>query len=960
MANTTRRLNIYVNGKEVENNIKSIGGAYRRLQNEVAKLEIGSQAYNEKVRDLRKLRGELDNHRKGIRGIQKSWGGMQSAVKGLAAPIAAAMATERIIAFGQELYALNTEMDAMARKNAQVLGDQLGYVTGEAERNAAAMGLTKGAYIDATAAAADLLVPLGFTRQSASEMSVEITNLSGALSEWTGGQQDATQVSEVLRKAMLGEREGLKGLGISISEADVKQRLLREGKDKLTGSAEQQAKAEATLALIMEKSSDAQEAYATNTDSALRKQNEMNASMSEAKERLASSLAPAFSTMIGLAADFANGLASLADSFYSFLNPAESALENYEAQSRAVEDLNTRMPNLVARYNELKTQTNLNADEQRELEKIMKEIGATVPQSVAAFDEYGNILGINTEKVAAFSKQQEKLQEQMRNIAIETNTKKLKELRKEYESYEEAILTGVMKDGIFRIEMDQSDLQKATELVKSVGNEIIETEKLLANLQNPERAEEERAQQAARQKQAEEEAKRAMAQEQAELAAQEEREREQKRIAKLAEERKKAEQRELERKEKELEKLRESLDKHYNRVELAELNEDEQRLERIRQRYKKEIEQAKELEAEKVEGVTEVRKELERVMEEELEAERLKIEQEKREKEEEKEAEVREKIAERMRERAEHRLEIEEEIRLEAMSEKDIELYELQQHYERLIKAAENYGIDTTELKKKYLAEQRKLEEDNAKTLLQLEEQKRKSQSDLFYALADTVVAGIDLVARTEEEAAVFKKAVTLAKIAYDTAAAISSVVAAASSTSITPIDLAIKIATGVGTVLGNMAQAKALLSTPVPQRFYGGVFDVTGETDGRRYSANYLGRHKGGMLPSSPSLVLASEQGPEYFVPNHLLNNPVVADSVRIIENIRLGGSRTVQQYQAGGSTSELERLPASRGHADEMLIGVMTQLLNTLQGGITTEISDDKLVRMMERYGEINSVAK
>jgi hypothetical protein len=48
--------------------------------------------------------------------------------------------------------------------------------------------------------------------------------------------------------------------------------------------------------------------------------------------------------------------------------------------------------------------------------------------------------------------------------------------------------------------------------------------------------------------------------------------------------------------------------------------------------------------------------------------------------------------------------------------------------------------------------------------------------------------------------------------MAIDTARAISSVIAAAASTSITPIDLAIKIASGIAMVLANVAQAKALL----------------------------------------------------------------------------------------------------------------------------------------------------
>ena len=60
---------------------------------------------------------------------------------------------------------------------------------------------------------------------------------------------------------MLGEREQLKSLGISITEADVKQRLLKMGMEDLTGVQLQQAKATATQQLIFEKSTDAQAAF---------------------------------------------------------------------------------------------------------------------------------------------------------------------------------------------------------------------------------------------------------------------------------------------------------------------------------------------------------------------------------------------------------------------------------------------------------------------------------------------------------------------------------------------------------------------------------------------------------------------------------------------------------------------------------------------------------------------------
>lgn len=109
------------------------------------------------------------------------------------------------------------------------------------------------------------------------------------------------------------------------------------------------------------------------------------------------------------------------------------------------------------------------------------------------------------------------------------------------------------------------------------------------------------------------------------------------------------------------------------------------------------------------------------------------------------------------------------------------------------------------------------------------------------------------------------------------------------------PLAIAGLITAGLQTA----ANIALMRSQPIPQFFDGGFHHVKGDKDGKTYNAKFLGRHEGGMLPGSPSLLLASEKGSEYFVPNHLLNDPLVANYVRVIEAIR------TNQFAAGGFTS-------------------------------------------------------
>lgn len=212
--------------------------------------------------------------------------------KGLAATVAAGFAVDQIINFSGEMLSLQAQVEAWGRKVDTVFEDQAGTVRAWADDLNERFGLTDDNLAGLAASFGDLLKPMGFTAAEAADMSMEVVGLAGALSEWTGGQRSAADVADTLAKAMLGEREELKGLGISISEAEVQQRILDKGQQDLTGTARQMAEAIATQELIFEKSKDAQKAYAEGGNEALQAQNNLKAAVGELKEELAERLAP--------------------------------------------------------------------------------------------------------------------------------------------------------------------------------------------------------------------------------------------------------------------------------------------------------------------------------------------------------------------------------------------------------------------------------------------------------------------------------------------------------------------------------------------------------------------------------------------------------------------------------------------------------------------------------------------
>lgn len=259
------------------------------------------------------------------RGIRQAFGDAGSAAGGLISKLGSVATVAGGFVVGQALTALPgllsgasdmaIQLEQNARKASTVFGDSLGVVQSWASDAAAGMGLTNNEAVALAASMGDLLVPLGFSREAAANMSTEMLNLSGALAEWSGGQKSAAEVSDILTAAMLGEYDQLKSLGISIDANEVKQRAATLTGAEFANMTDQQKEAIAAQQLILEKSTDAQNAYATSQDDLASRQARLTAQWKTAKEQLASALIPAIQAVLG-------AVLPLATTLFTQLGPA--------------------------------------------------------------------------------------------------------------------------------------------------------------------------------------------------------------------------------------------------------------------------------------------------------------------------------------------------------------------------------------------------------------------------------------------------------------------------------------------------------------------------------------------------------------------------------------------------------------------------------------------------------------
>lgn len=139
----------------------------------------------------------------------------------------------------------------------------------------------------------DILTGFGFTQKSALDLSGQVNRLAVDLASFTNFEGGAEGASKALTKALLGERESVKSLGIAILESDVKQRVSLMASKGRRFASMRQAKAEATLAIAIEQSKNAVGDFARTQEQLANQERITSSRIQDLKESFGSILMPA-------------------------------------------------------------------------------------------------------------------------------------------------------------------------------------------------------------------------------------------------------------------------------------------------------------------------------------------------------------------------------------------------------------------------------------------------------------------------------------------------------------------------------------------------------------------------------------------------------------------------------------------------------------------------------------------
>lgn len=308
------QLSIEINGVKAGRTTKELKNNARDLRRELDGLAPGTEPFLKKTEELRKVNSVLATIRHETKGVVQGFeegprkiNPFTDALKKGAAAGLAFFAADRVAGYFKSLFRFfsssTVELEKMQRKTEIVFGESVDLVKDFAAIHAQSLGVTQEQYAGLAASVGDVLIPMGYYRADAAKTATETVNLAGALAEWDSQNRSIEEITQILTKGVTGEREALKSLGIVIQEVDVKQRLLENGTDKLTGKALQQARATATMQLILEKSRDAQAAFAQNQDQASRSSSRLSGALEEIKETLTRAVLPVWQSVSKAVAD---------------------------------------------------------------------------------------------------------------------------------------------------------------------------------------------------------------------------------------------------------------------------------------------------------------------------------------------------------------------------------------------------------------------------------------------------------------------------------------------------------------------------------------------------------------------------------------------------------------------------------------------------------------------------------
>ena len=190
---------------------------------------------------------------------------------------------------------------------------------------AAALGISERAALAYASTFGNLLVPMGFVRGEAEQMSKQLVQLASDLASFNNASPE--EVLQALQSALAGEIEPMRRYGVFLNQTRIQQELASKGIHATWTELTNAQKAWAAYQIILKDSADAQGDFARTSDQMANTQRRLKAEVEDAQAKIGNELRP---EILALETDLAD-----------WLEKSENVEKVQRAIGRAVSDLGT-------------------------------------------------------------------------------------------------------------------------------------------------------------------------------------------------------------------------------------------------------------------------------------------------------------------------------------------------------------------------------------------------------------------------------------------------------------------------------------------------------------------------------------------------------------------------------------------------------------------------------------------
>lgn len=231
------------------------------------------------------LRADTRDFDRGVSRSEGRWKKFGGVLKKGALAAAAGVGTLGVISVRNA-----SNLEEQMNKTSVVFRGSEGRILKWSETTAGALGISRREALEATGTFGNMLVPMGFARNEAGEMSTKMVELAADMASFNNA--DPSETLDSLRSGLAGETEPLRRFGVFLNDARLKAEAMNMGIYDGVGALTAQEKAQATYSIILKDTKDAQGDFDRTSGSLANQQRILKARFEDVSAKLGARLLP--------------------------------------------------------------------------------------------------------------------------------------------------------------------------------------------------------------------------------------------------------------------------------------------------------------------------------------------------------------------------------------------------------------------------------------------------------------------------------------------------------------------------------------------------------------------------------------------------------------------------------------------------------------------------------------------